>query len=549
MADTRYLKQRRQGWYFQLAVPARHREALGGTIIVSLKTRDLTVAQTLRWAKLIKAQEAFAKLDGRRPAPEPVDPEALLQIDEFALTTYREALAKMAADARKGVRAWGKPELDVLYDDLSIRYINNDFAPVAQPLADYCERNAIAPRSEIYERLGEALLLARMRAVWGRKDGLDNKPSEEPTTFLERQPIDLVPLKPLRASSSARGGLIFAKVAAHFIAERQRDPSSALTEQSIGQYQTTFRLFDSWANQPKLEEVDQRKASNFIDAIAALDPKWGRGKGVKGLSFAEIVERYGGHKPGLSTVTINRHAIALSLVWKHAEKRDGYEGKNPWQAQMRPTAKHRGNSGLGKRAFTASEIGKLLEHRPLLKVSAHDYATALPWVVLIGAYSGMRLNEICELAIEDVKESAEIFYFDLTASKSEAGVRIVPVHSTILEAGILKYRDGVGEGSLWPGIKPGGPDKKRRWYVTKRFTEFRRRLKLIDIDKVTGRDRLDFHSLRRSAVTALNHARIPEHEVAEIVGHKHPRVTFGVYADRQQLSRLQTIVEAIQYNY
>lgn len=127
MADKRYLKQRRQGWYFQLAVPARHREALGDTIVVSLKTRDLSVAQDKRWAKLLEVRKEFAKLSGRRPAmAEPLDPEALLKIDEFARTVYREALATMAADVRKGMRAWGKLDLDTYYDDLSNRYIDND---------------------------------------------------------------------------------------------------------------------------------------------------------------------------------------------------------------------------------------------------------------------------------------------------------------------------------------------------------------------------------------------------------------------------------------
>jgi integrase len=102
-------------------------------------------------------------------------------------------------------------------------------------------------------------------------------------------------------------------------------------------------------------------------------------------------------------------------------------------------------------------------------------------------------------------------------------------------------------GQLWPGLKRGGPDKKRSWYASKRFTEFRRGLGLVDLDKVTGRDRIDFHSLRRSAITALKHAHIPEHEVAEIAGHEHPHVTFGVYPDRAQLSRLKKIVEAIRY--
>ena len=70
----------------------------------------------------------------------------------------------------------------------------------------------------------------------------------------------------------------------------------------------------------------------------------------------------------------------------------------------------------------------------------------------------------------------------------------------------------------------------------------------MDLDKVTGRDRLDFDSLRRAAVTALKHVGFAEHDVAEVVGHEHPRVMFGIYPDRQKLARLKAIVEAIQYN-
>lgn len=50
MADTRYLKQRRQGWYFQLKVPSDIADRWTGTnpIVVSLKTRDLSKAQVDR---------------------------------------------------------------------------------------------------------------------------------------------------------------------------------------------------------------------------------------------------------------------------------------------------------------------------------------------------------------------------------------------------------------------------------------------------------------------------------------------------------------------
>jgi integrase len=171
----------------------------------------------------------------------------------------------------------------------------------------------------------------------------------------------------------------------------------------------------------------------------------------------------------------------------------------------------------------------------------------MPWIILIGAYSGMRLNEICSLDVADVKEAGGIWHFDITAAKSEAGVRCVPVHSRILQAGLLGYLERLQPGQAFPSLKPGGPDDKLSWYVSKRFTVLRRGLGIEDIDEVTGKDRVDFHSFRRSATTALKHARIPEHEAAEVLGHDHPQVTFGVYPDRHKLKELQRIVEAIRY--
>ena len=241
--------------------------------------------------------------------------------------------------------------------------------------------------------------------------------------------------------------------------------------------------------------------------------------------------------------------MALGMVWKFAEDRDGYEGKNPWTGQMRPTIRRRGNSETDKRPFTPSELATLLLRGPDATQVVEDAKTALPWLALIGAYSALRLNEICELDVEDVKQNAHILFFDLTGAKTEAGVRVVPVHSHILAAGFRDYLAKVKTGALWPGLKPGGPDDKKSWYVSKAFTTYRRGFDLQDIDKVTGRDRIDFHSLRRSAITALKNAGVREHDAAEVVGHDHPQVTFGVYPDRHKLARLQEIVEAIRYDY
>lgn len=559
MADTRYLKQRRQGWYFIIAVPRDLRRKLSKQKIeISLATRDLSQAQQDRWPKVVEHTEYFERLRNGAPLTPAL-------IDAQALQLYTATLARMEANARRGKRAWAESEagddedpeiraLDMVADELAEAIEEGDCGAVAEEISAVVTRTGVAvqPGSEAHQQLGEALLEAKHAALRGRIAGLRGQPSEPPASFLPGGlAIDLATLQ--RANTARprparrKGGLMFADVAARFIAERQSDASVKLTEQTRGQYEAVFRMFDSWANQPRLDDIDRRKASDFLDGIATLHRHWGRGPGVRALTFAEIVKRHGGRTPGLSNRTINRYAMALSMVWQFAEDRDGYEGKNPWHRQSRKTAGKRGNSEVDKRGFKPSELAKLLSNAPVTAPNIHTPATALPWLTLIGAYSGMRLNEICELEHTDVKQDSRIWIFDLTASKSEAGVRVVPIHSRILAAGFLDYRKRIGAGPLFPGLLPGGPDGKRSWYVSKRFTKVRRGLELIDIDQVTGRDRIDFHSLRRSAITALKHARIPEHEVAEVVGHEHPLVTFGIYPDRQKLGRLQQVIEAISY--
>ena len=128
MADFRYLKQRRQGWYFQLAVPRKFREALGkATITTSLQTRDVTVAQRRRRPRLVQAQEAFAKLSGARGprATKTLAPDVSRGHRRRRHgQRYRETCCNvMAAEARAGIRAWDKPELDRGYQEALEGYV------------------------------------------------------------------------------------------------------------------------------------------------------------------------------------------------------------------------------------------------------------------------------------------------------------------------------------------------------------------------------------------------------------------------------------------
>jgi hypothetical protein len=226
-----------------------------------------------------------------------MEPQALLEIDDLARAMYRKELVRLEADVQRGIRAHADAKEDGHPRAREVRGLDqeaidvwfcremSDFRPVGEPLAAFCEARGISVGSDHYRVVGDALLIARMAALDGRRLALKGNASEPPSTFLRYEPIDPVTLKPLRTAGTGRSRVIFAEVAHRFIAERQRDPAYKLTEQSRGQYDAAFRLLDSWAKQPKLDDIDRSKASAFLDAISSLHPHWGRGPGVKALSL------------------------------------------------------------------------------------------------------------------------------------------------------------------------------------------------------------------------------------------------------------------------
>ena len=208
-----------------------------------------------------------------------------------------------------------------------------------------------------------------------------------------------------------------------------------------------------------------------------------------------------------------------------------------------------------RRSFTTEELKNLL-NGPLFAISfaertepaRHTVETTLAWLIPIALYSGMRLDEMCGLRTADVMEDGGVFYFDLRSHegrrlKTAAARRSVPVHSELLRIGFEAYLAHVisqGHEYLFPALKPGGPDGKRSWYVSKRFTTYRR---AVDV----GASGTVFHCFRKNAATVLERARVPENEAVQILGHKKMTMSYGLYSGGLDLVGLTRVVEAINY--
>jgi integrase len=157
----------------------------------------------------------------------------------------------------------------------------------------------------------------------------------------------------------------------------------------------------------------------------------------------------------------------------------------------------------------------------------------------------MRLGEICQLRTADLHREHDVSFFNVAEEgegqsiKTEAGIRRVPIHSALIKIGLLRYLDGLPEGQLFPGLAPGGPDGKHSWYFTRRYTEYRRGVRV-------DRPRISFHSFRKNVTTTLDNAGIHQADVAALIGHGRG-FTFDTYSRGLELERLAGIVAKIEY--
>jgi integrase len=578
-SDTRYLKRQYQSWYFVAAVPrvVRGRFVSAGRngkpgkplgkIVVSLNTQSLSEAQERRWPLVNQWRENFRRAMSGAPLTR-------AEIEELARETYTATLERLEADAKRhktsravqiedlwlelGVFGTVPAELDAMIaarmplDDLT------DFDFLADDLAAAQRRKGVTldPGSETFRLLGQAIARAKVAAFQGRLRMLRGEPTEPLTTFLGADGIDPVTLRPIAAVQRPQirlrdgKGICFSEAAARYIDEMQRDPSAKLTEHTRRQRETVFRLFKAFAADAPLVAIDKLMASEFLELVAKLDPKWHNIKGAQELPLGKLVEKSASRPGRLSNRTINSYVSALSGVFKWADKRGYFEGRNPFAGQSRAEG-----AGNGWRAYNSEELTKLFNN-PLLRNMAaeqrirpkkYTFENAMAWIPLIALFSGMRSNEICQMRAGDVRRKEGIWVFNVSEEaagqslKTTAAARVVPVHSELVRCGFLNYLKALQrDGQLFPALKSGGPDGKFNHYFAKRFTVYRRGC------GVTA-PRTSFHSFRKNVAQALKDKRATPAEIAELIGHEQG-FTLSVYAPMQlPLPALSELIERVKY--
>lgn len=230
--------------------------------------------------------------------------------------------------------------------------------------------------------------------------------------------------------------------------------------------------------------------------------------------------------------TIQNYISALAQIWDLARNRyHDAPQDNPWR-------------GHGLEAKSSKVSYEVFTHAELAKVfAAMDGDEEMQAITLIGMYSGMRLNEICSLKIDNIKTVEGVLCFEVLEGKTKSAKRLVPVHSalnTLVESllqtpsnNFLFYRASIIDRA----------DGKRSTWHTQRFTRAKRKAL-----GERGSDRKVFHSLRHEFAQQLDRAQVPEDRIALLMGHERGKTeSFKTYSKSGSSTELASYVENITF--
>jgi len=278
----------------------------------------------------------------------------------------------------------------------------------------------------------------------------------------------------------------------------------------------------------------------FRDLLYKIPTKLAQKSRYKDKSLSQIL-KLGENDDKLSEPTIQKYMIRVIQFFNYCFD-SGYISKSI-------TAKMNVKIDIdpSERAvlpYEASEARKIFEIVTSIKQSGKSpssriEASELYYVTMIAAYSGMRIKEITQLHKEDIALKDGIYCFNINTNdgkttKTKNSIRFVPIHSKLIDLGLLEYVNSKKSGNIFK-------------VSNKDFSEiFRSQIQRKFIDKDSKKT---FYSFRHYFIDYLVQREVEANLIAQIVGHeKQYKILLNTYAKPINANTLKTKVEIVSYD-
>lgn len=258
----------------------------------------------------------------------------------------------------------------------------------------------------------------------------------------------------------------------------------------------------------------------------------------KGKTLKQVIESGSTYKT-ITAVTVNNRLRKLTAFMNWC-KANGYVADNPLAGMKVMT----GSAKEARLSFDRHDLAALLDNETLRnEARKHPWRY---WLPLLGRTTGARLEELCQLRVDDLIEQQGIQCIRIDDNhegqnlKNASSRRILPLHPALLDLGFLLHVESVratGTDRLFPELE--AVRGKLGHAPSKWFGRYKTKLGVTDPRKT-------FHSFRHTLIDDLRDAGVQDSLIKRMVGHEDSSVTFGIYGSRTPIKAMKEALAHIK---
>ena len=416
-------------------------------------------------------------------------------------------------------------ELDAIKDDI-VEYLGmGDYSSVDNIVAGLLGNNGIEgveKDSAGYIMLCRGIMQSQLKLVPIEKKHMlgDYSYQQELADIFEGQ---FKNGSPIIDQQSAR----LSKVIDDYTEENKR--AGNWSKRTIPEYKTCAKLMLKIFKDVPIKTITFESGRYFKETLGSLPPRILNSKKYKNKTIDEILSS----KPDkiLSVKTVNKYLDFASGLFKYARNHN-YIRHNPIEG-LRIRQKKR--AADNRAPFNEKDLKALFHSAEYVKDKhTHSYCF---WLPLLALYTGCRLEELCQLHTDDVKQLGDMWVLDINEDtpdkklKTLSSKRFIPLHPHLTDdlcfPEFVSKLKRAGEQRVFPDLNKIGDrygHAAGRW-----FGRYKKRLRIVPDEK--GRLK-DFHSFRKTFTTKLRHNGVELNMIKELDGHSIKDITAGTYSDR-----------------
>ncbi|MCX8996259.1 site-specific integrase [Rhizobiaceae bacterium BDR2-2] len=532
---SNFLRREADSFFFRRRVPAPFQARLGQTEIYrSLKTTVRRTARARAAHLFIATEKLFRMLEEEDDEFPLTDDDIRVAVRRWLDTSaWKQRLKIVDEMSPGGLRAYHESLPDTLLKmsaDEGVSYGDN----LSQ------EANAALDHSDYFDvRSGDRLRRTASALQKQLREYVDRRME----TVFGQETVAVASVQTVAAVAPSESPANMTKLST-FIKAWQNDIiagynyNKGLGDETTDQYLKTVEMFIALMGDLPVGKITFDTAAEFRELVLQMPAA--HGKGATGSPKKELARAKADKTlPRVTMKTAKRHFSGMNSIWKWLiYKKHVSVTAQPFSGHSFPGTKSKKSA---RDDWSREDLHRLFTSREYR--DAPD-SSALHWLPLISLHSGMRLEEICRLRPGiDIITKDGIPCFNIAKRdgwdpKTEAGTRLIPVHSWLIQHGFMDFLTQQRARGAEHLFSPELPLHKG-----KISSGFSREFSKLKIELGVG-SKTAFHSFRHSFRTVLESTDLKESHINAVMGHEGGGGQGQTYAKRVTTAKLKEVVEA-----